>query len=83
MDRTFEPTFQLQWLDGERIVDLPLAGMPGEVFELVEEMRMITVRCKKAGRRRAAVLDGRWSVAMCLAAERSIERGEPVEIGES
>ena len=62
---------------------MPLAGLAGEVFELVEEMRMITKAVQEGRSPPCTGVDGRWSVAMCLAAERSIERGEPVEFGES
>jgi len=81
MDRTFEPTFQLQRLDGERIVDVPLAGTPGEVFELVEEMRSIVGAVREGRPPACGGVDGRWSVAMCLAAEQSNAAGRPIEFG--
>jgi myo-inositol 2-dehydrogenase/D-chiro-inositol 1-dehydrogenase len=82
MDRTFEPTFQLQWLDGESVVDVPLSGTAGEVFELVEEMRMVARSVQQGQPPPCTGADGRWSVAMCLAAQESIDRQQPVEFGE-
>jgi myo-inositol 2-dehydrogenase / D-chiro-inositol 1-dehydrogenase len=82
IDRTFEPTYQLQWLDGDWVVDVPLGGTPGEVFELVEEIRMIVRAVQSGAAPSCTGADGRWSVAMCLAAQESIDRQERVELAE-
>ena len=83
LDRTFQPTFRLQMLTEEQVVEVPLGGTPGEVFELVEEMRMLTRAIQDGTRPGCTGEDGRWSVAMCLNAEESITRGCPVSFTES
>jgi myo-inositol 2-dehydrogenase/D-chiro-inositol 1-dehydrogenase len=83
MDRTFQPTFSLQHFDGkEKVTDLPLDQPSGEVFELAEEMAMM-VRAIRDGQPVAATgEDGRRSVALCLAAERSAATGKVVTMDE-
>jgi myo-inositol 2-dehydrogenase/D-chiro-inositol 1-dehydrogenase len=97
MDRTFEPTFQLQWLDQrstdqqrsdqqrpdqQRVVDVPVEGAAGEVFELVEEMQAVVRAVRQGVAPPCTGSDGRWSVAMCLAAQESIDRQQPVDFTE-
>lgn len=80
MDRTRHPTFWLKHFDGERLSELPLEKPTGELFELEDEIAMI-VDCIRQGRPPAASgHDGRWSVGLCLAAERSVETGMPVSL---
>lgn len=75
MDRTFEPSFSLKLLRGEAAEEVPVPRKAGEVYELVDEMGMM-VRAVREGTRPAATgRDGRWSVAMCLAAEESVRTG--------
>ena len=83
LDRTFKPSFRLQMLTEEQVVEVPLGGTPGEVFELVEEMRMLTRAIKDDTRPGCTGDDGRWSVAMCLKAEESIALDRPVAFSES
>jgi myo-inositol 2-dehydrogenase/D-chiro-inositol 1-dehydrogenase len=83
LDRTFQPSFRLQMLTEEQVVEVPLGGTPGEVFELVEEMRLLTRAIQDGTRPGCTGEDGRWSVAMCLRAEESIARGCPVSFTES
>ncbi|HWB11281.1 MAG TPA: Gfo/Idh/MocA family oxidoreductase [Pirellulales bacterium] len=78
MDRTFEPTFGLQSLQGERVVEVPIEKKSGEVYELVDEIDGF-VRAIRDGTPPACTgEDGRWSVAMCLRAEQSLAEGRPV-----
>ena len=79
LDRTFQPTFSLQVQEGETIVDVPITKLTGEVYELVDQIE--TGRAGRSRPRTASIAkgtDGRWSVAMCLAAARSIEQNAPV-----
>jgi myo-inositol 2-dehydrogenase / D-chiro-inositol 1-dehydrogenase len=80
MDRTLHPTFSLRYNDGETVSDVPLARSSGEVFELEDEIAMM-VRAVRAGVRPAATgEDGRWSVGLCCAAQRSVETGQVVAL---
>ncbi len=78
MDRTLEPTFSLRVFDGHLVEDVKLQTRSGEVFELREEIAMCA-RCVRDGTAPiASGHDGLWSTALCLAAEESARRGEPV-----
>lgn len=80
LDRTLEPVYSLRVFDGERVEDVKLERHSGEVFELREEIAMC-VRCVREGTAPVAGgIDGLWSAGLCLAAEESIRRGEPVDV---
>jgi myo-inositol 2-dehydrogenase / D-chiro-inositol 1-dehydrogenase len=80
MDRTRHPQFSLRAFNGGDVVDVPIEKVTGEVFELEDQMAMF-VRAIREGQPLACPAeDGRWSVAMCLAAQRSTEVGKPVSI---
>jgi myo-inositol 2-dehydrogenase / D-chiro-inositol 1-dehydrogenase len=72
LDRTFQPVFGLQLQEGDRIVDVPTKKASGEVYELVDEIGMMVRAVRGEGPLSCPGSDGRWSVAMCLAAQRSI-----------
>jgi myo-inositol 2-dehydrogenase/D-chiro-inositol 1-dehydrogenase len=81
MDRTLHPTYALRAFDGEQLVDVPIEKITGEVFELEDQMAML-VEAVRDGRPLACTAEeGRCAVAMCLAAQRSVECGRPVAIG--
>jgi myo-inositol 2-dehydrogenase/D-chiro-inositol 1-dehydrogenase len=81
-DRTFEPTFRLKLMRGDRVEDVPIATPPGEVYELVEQVARVARAVRSGTPVACAGEDGRWSVAMCLAAQRSVETGCPVTFAE-
>ncbi len=74
MDRTFHPTFSLKYFDGEKTSEIPIARITGEVFELEDEIADIAAAARGAPLHCATAEDGRWSVAMCLKAQESVER---------
>jgi myo-inositol 2-dehydrogenase/D-chiro-inositol 1-dehydrogenase len=83
MDRTFHPTHSLKHLDREgTVVDVPLTRPSGEVFELVDEMAMMVKAVRDGQAVAASGEDGRWAVALCLAAQRSVETGSTVIVEE-
>ena len=66
-------------IDGEIVHDLELEKQSGEIFELRSEIEMM-VRCIQSGDSPvASAEDGYWSVAMCLAAQASVDQGKPIE----
>ena len=78
MDRTRHPTFWLKHFDGAQVREVPLAKITGEVYELEDEMARM-VAAVRAGRPLHAIgEDGRWSVALCLKAQESVETGKVV-----
>jgi myo-inositol 2-dehydrogenase/D-chiro-inositol 1-dehydrogenase len=82
MDRDFHPRFSLKYHDGDKAVDVPITKVTGEVYELEDEMAMM-VRAVRHGTPVAATgADGKWSVALCLAAQRSVDTGAIVSVPE-
>jgi myo-inositol 2-dehydrogenase / D-chiro-inositol 1-dehydrogenase len=80
MDRTRHPQFSLRAFNGGDVVNVPIEKITGEVFELEDQMAMF-VRAIRVGEPLACPAeDGRWSVAICLAAQRSVDEGKPVAI---
>lgn len=80
MDRTFEPSFSLQLLEGEKAVEVPLQKKSGEVYELVDEVDAFARAIREGSPLACSGGDGRWSVAMCLKAEQSLVEGRPVAL---
>jgi myo-inositol 2-dehydrogenase/D-chiro-inositol 1-dehydrogenase len=80
MDRTLHPTFSLRAFDGENVQQIPIVKITGEVFELEDQMAMLVRAIREGGNLSCSADDGRWSVAMCLAAQQSVETGRPVAI---
>lgn len=75
MDRTLHPAYSLQYFNGERIQDIPMTKVPGELFELEEQLADITSAVNGTPLRGASGADGRWAVAMCLKAQQSAKSG--------
>jgi myo-inositol 2-dehydrogenase/D-chiro-inositol 1-dehydrogenase len=78
MDRDFHPSFGLKYHDGDQLVDIPLARLTGEVFELEDEIAMMVAAVRDGTPVAATGTDGKMSVALCLAAQESIETGRIV-----
>ncbi len=80
MDRTLHPTFFLKAFDGERLEEVAIQKVTGEVFELQDQMSLLVRAVRDGAPLSATGEDGRWSVAMCLAAAESVETGQPVTL---
>ena len=82
MDRTEHPTFFLKVFDGEKLKQLPITRTAGELFELQDQMAAMVAAIQNGEAIPCTGEDGKWSVAMCLATQRSIETGRPVAMNE-
>jgi myo-inositol 2-dehydrogenase/D-chiro-inositol 1-dehydrogenase len=80
LDRTLHPTFGLRWFDGEQIRDVTFEKMTGEVFELEDELAMVTAAVRGEGSVAASGDDGKWSVGLCLAAQESVQKQASVSL---
>lgn len=80
MDRTLQPTYRLEWLRGGQLVEVPLETPSGEVYELAAEIAAFADAVRKRVPVSCTGEDGRWSVAMCLAARESLLCGRPVAL---
>ncbi len=79
-DRTRNPTFSLRAFDGEEVKTIVIDKITGELFELDDQVEMM-VRAIRDGRPLSCKAeDARWPVAMCLAAQASVDSGAPVDI---
>lgn len=82
MDRTEHPTFFLKASDGDQVTDIGIDKITGEVFELQDQIAMMVKAIRDGQPLVTTGEDGMWSVAMCVAAQRSVEQGRPVLINE-
>jgi myo-inositol 2-dehydrogenase/D-chiro-inositol 1-dehydrogenase len=80
MDRDFHPRFALKYHNGETVVEIPLARPTGEVYELEDEITMMVQAVRDGGPVAATGSDGRLAVALCLAAQRSVDMGQVVSL---
>lgn len=83
MDRTRHPTFSLRAFDGESVTQVPIEKPTGELFELEDQIVRMAEAVHSNRPLHCTAQDGRWSVAMCLAATESIKSGvaEPIDQG--
>ena len=82
MDRTRHPTFSLRAFDGQQVQNISIEKMTGELFELEDQIERVVAALKGIQPPHCTATDGRWSVAMCLAAQASVESGQPIAIHE-
>jgi myo-inositol 2-dehydrogenase / D-chiro-inositol 1-dehydrogenase len=82
MDRTLHPTFSLRAFDGEQVQEIKIDKITGEVFELEDQMAMLVRAIREGAALSCSADDGRRSVAMCVAAQQSVDCGQPVAISD-
>jgi myo-inositol 2-dehydrogenase/D-chiro-inositol 1-dehydrogenase len=80
MDRTAHPQFWLKVLRGKQFEELAIDRPSGEVYELVDEIAAVTRCIRDGGTLPCTGEDGRWSVAMCLKAQESVDTGRVVPL---
>ncbi len=82
MDRTRHPTFSLRAFDGKEVTTVPIEKPTGELFELEDQIARVVDALRNGVPLHCTAEDGRWSVAMCLAAEASVKSGQVVQISD-
>ncbi len=82
MDRTRHPTFFLKTFDGKSVAELPIARSAGELFELEEQIAALVATVRDGRPSPCTGQDGKWSVALCLATQMSVETGRRVSTKE-
>src|SRR5439155_5998474 len=80
LDRDLHPVYTLRYHDGEKTEVVPIAKITGEVYELEDEIAMMVRAVRDGGPIAATGEDGQWSVALCLAAQESVETGSVVPL---
>ena len=80
LDRTRHATWSLRAFNGDEVQQIPIEKPTGELFELDDQIVMMA-DCIRSGRPPAcSAHDGRSSVALCLAAQESVQSGKPVPL---
>ncbi len=82
MDRTRHPTFSLRAFDGDEVTNVVIDKPTGELFELEDQIARLVEALRGGVPLHCTAQDGRWSVAMCLAAEASVKAGTVVEMSD-
>lgn len=82
MDRTRHPSFFLKASNGEAVREIPIEKITGEIFELKDQVAMLLEAIHTGKPLATTAEDGMWSVAMCLAAQKSVESGQPVAMSD-
>lgn len=78
-DRTRHPSYSLRAFNGDEVENIPIDKPTGELFELEDQVEMMADAIRQGRPLACTGVDGRWSAAMCLAAEASVKAGQPVE----
>ena len=66
--------------DGETLQNVPITKSTGELFELEDQMIILVAAIREGRELSCSGEGGKWSVAMCLAAQQSVSTGQPVPI---
>lgn len=82
MDRTRHPSFFLKASNGETVREIPIEKITGEIFELEDQVAMLLEAIHNGKPLAATAEDGMWSVAMCLAAQKSVDTGQPIAMSD-
>lgn len=80
MDRTRHPSFFLKASNGETVREIPIEKITGEIFELEDQVAMLIDAIQNGKPLSATAEDGMWSVGMCLAAQKSVDTGQPIKM---
>ena len=82
MDRDMKPQASLLLGQGDDVRTIPLTSPSGEVFELAEEIAAMVRVVRGEAKPVADGCDGERAVALCAAAQRSIDTGQIVPLSE-
>ncbi len=80
MDRTRHPTYFLKAFDGQKLEEVRIERIPGELFELEDYIAVLVRAIRDGCPLPCSGEDGRWSVSMCLSAARAVKCGAVVSI---
>ncbi len=80
LDRTRTATFWLKAFNGNQVTEVPIEHPTSELYEMEAEIAAFVQAVTEGRPVWCTGEDGRWSVAMCLAAQRSVETGQKQSI---
>jgi myo-inositol 2-dehydrogenase/D-chiro-inositol 1-dehydrogenase len=79
-DSDLQPVSSLEYVRGEDVCEVQLPPATGELYELEQEMAMMVRAVRDGQPIEASGQDGLWSVALCEAAQKSIDTGEVISV---
>jgi myo-inositol 2-dehydrogenase/D-chiro-inositol 1-dehydrogenase len=82
VDRTLEPSYFLKVFDEVDLKEVKIEKHSGELFELREEIAQCIRMVRFGSPPIATGVDGLWSAGLCLVAEESIRRNQPMPIAD-
>jgi myo-inositol 2-dehydrogenase/D-chiro-inositol 1-dehydrogenase len=78
-----QPVFGLRYsTNHESVEEVAFDQVTGEVVELEQQIAALVRSIRDGAPPIADAQDGRWAVLLCLAAQRSVDTGRPVEVAE-
>jgi myo-inositol 2-dehydrogenase / D-chiro-inositol 1-dehydrogenase len=80
LDRSQHPNYALEISDQGHLKSIPLDGTPGEYFELREEIATFVRAIGSGGDLPVTPEEARQAVALCLAAQRSLQTGTVIDV---
>ncbi|MGH9325995.1 MAG: Gfo/Idh/MocA family protein [Terriglobia bacterium] len=81
LDRSEHPAYSLEVSDNGAMKKVDVAGTPGELFELREEIAALARAVREGTPLPITPAEGRRAVMLCEAAERSLETGQIITLG--
>mgnify|MGYP000935729876 CR=1 FL=1 len=78
--RSDQPTFGLRYARGGEVEEVSFQKATGEVVELQQQVASLVAVMRQGGNPPATGEDGRWAVALCLAAQQAVDAGAAVMI---
>jgi myo-inositol 2-dehydrogenase/D-chiro-inositol 1-dehydrogenase len=78
--RSPTPTFGLRYSMGDKIEEVSFESATGEVVELEDQIDAVVRSVREGVPPPVTGEDGRWSVMLCLAAQRSVDIGQLVSL---
>jgi myo-inositol 2-dehydrogenase/D-chiro-inositol 1-dehydrogenase len=80
--RSDESMFSLQYGLGDEVTVVDFEKPTGELVELQQQISAVAESVRDGSPPPCTGLDGKWSTALCLAAQRSVDAGQVVQINE-
>jgi myo-inositol 2-dehydrogenase/D-chiro-inositol 1-dehydrogenase len=78
--RSEKPAFGLRWGLADQVHEMRFDKPTGELLELADQIAAMVRSVREGAPVPCTATDGRWSTLLCLAAQRSVETGEPAPL---
>jgi myo-inositol 2-dehydrogenase/D-chiro-inositol 1-dehydrogenase len=75
--RSEKPAFGVRWGLADQVHEMRFDKPTGELLELADQIAAMVRSVREGAPVPCTATDGRWSTLLCLAAQRSVESGQP------